>query len=124
MFKPLLSKTALLRACAVFGSLAIAGGAQAHAHLMASTPAANASGPSPAQIALKFSEAPLAKFSGIMLLTASGGAVEVKPLKSADRNALMFAPATLLKPGVYSVKWHAVTADTHRTQGAFTFTVR
>jgi methionine-rich copper-binding protein CopC len=33
-------------------------------------------------------------------------------------------PASPLKPGVYSVKWHAVTADTHRTQGAFTFTVR
>ncbi|NPD70245.1 hypothetical protein HPQ61_26680, partial [Acetobacteraceae bacterium] len=26
--------------------------------------------------------------------------------------------------GSYTVKWHVVTADTHRTQGAFAFTVR
>jgi methionine-rich copper-binding protein CopC len=29
-----------------------------------------------------------------------------------------------LKPGVYTVHWHAVSVDTHRTQGSFQFTVR
>jgi len=29
-----------------------------------------------------------------------------------------------LSPGRYSVRWHAVSVDTHRTEGAFQFTVK
>ena len=28
-----------------------------------------------------------------------------------------------LPPGVYTVNWHAVSVDTHHTQGSFNFTV-
>ena len=28
-----------------------------------------------------------------------------------------------LPPGIYTVKWRAVTVDTHHTEGTFTFTV-
>jgi hypothetical protein len=28
-----------------------------------------------------------------------------------------------LKPGIYHVRWHALSIDTHRTEGAFAFTV-
>ncbi len=124
MSRMLVSKATLLSVMAAVATLALAGAAEAHAHLVASTPAANASGAAPSQIELKFSEAPLAKFSGIAVSAASGASVAVKSLKGADANKMIFAPTTPLKPGVYSVKWHAVTADTHRTQGAFTFTVR
>jgi methionine-rich copper-binding protein CopC len=117
-------KATPLPVMAAVATLALAGAAEAHAHLVASTPAANASGAAPSQIDLKFSEAPLAKFSGIEVSDATGGAVAVKSLKAADAKEMTFAPTAPLKPGVYSVKWHAVTADTHRTQGAFTFTVR
>jgi methionine-rich copper-binding protein CopC len=124
MFRMLSSKAKLLPVTAAFAALALAGAAEAHAHLLASTPAANASGPAPSQIDLKFSEAPLAKFSGIAVSDATGGSVPAMPMKGADAKTLTFMPTAPLKPGVYSVKWHAVTADTHRTQGAFTFTVR
>jgi methionine-rich copper-binding protein CopC len=29
-----------------------------------------------------------------------------------------------LGPGVYDVNWHAVSVDTHHTQGSFSFTVQ
>lgn len=109
---------------AALAALAFAGVANAHAHLVTSLPAANAAGPAPAQIVMKFSEAPLGKLSGIELLPASGPAIPVRPVKVADRNTLAVAPASPLRAGVYSVKWHAVTADTHRTEGTFSFTVR
>ena len=118
------SRAKLLPVAAAFAMLALAGAAQAHAHLVASTPTPNASGPAPSQIELKFSEAPLAKFSGIKVSDAAGGSVAVRPVKGAGAKEMTFAPTAPLKAGVYSVKWHAVTADTHRTQGAFTFTVR
>lgn len=110
-------------ALAVAAALAGAGAAEAHAHLVASTPAANATGPAPSTIELKLSEAPVAKLSGVELSTA-GHAVPVKMVAGGDKHTLVVAPAAPLEAGVYSVKWHAVTADTHRSQGAFTFTVR
>jgi methionine-rich copper-binding protein CopC len=33
-------------------------------------------------------------------------------------------PLKALRPGTYRVSWHAVSIDTHRTEGAFTFTVK
>jgi methionine-rich copper-binding protein CopC len=29
-----------------------------------------------------------------------------------------------LAPGAYTVEWHALSADGHKTNGAFTFTVK
>lgn len=117
-------RPSLIAIAAAAGALASAGVAQAHAHLVTSTPAANASGAAPSEIDLTFSEAPLAKFSGVQLTMASGAAVPVKMIKAADKNSMAIAPTSPLKPGSYSVKWHAVTADTHRSQGMFSFTVR
>lgn len=117
------SRSLQATALAVAATLAVAGAAQAHAHLVTSSPAANATGPSPSTIELKLSEAPLAKFSGVQLMAGSH-AVSVKTVASADKDMLVVAPGSPLKAGAYTVKWHAVTADTHRSQGAFSFTVR
>ena len=38
--------------------------------------------------------------------------------------SLVGAPMPPLAPGTYRVTWHAVSADTHRMEGAYTFTVR
>ena len=111
-------------ATGVLTALTAAGAAQAHARLMSSSPAAGATGAAPAEITLKFSEAPMAKFSRLELTDAAGGAVPVKPAKAADRDTLAVAPDAPLKPGVYKVKWRAVADDMHRTQGGFSFTVR
>lgn len=117
------SRSLQATALAVAATLAVAGAAQAHAHLVTSSPAANATGTPPSTIELKLSEAPMAKFSGVQLM-AGAHAVPVKTVASTDKDTLAVAPVTPLKAGVYTVKWHAVTADTHRSQGAFSFTVR
>lgn len=122
-----MAKTRLTRSAAFSAALAaltVAGAAHAHAHLVTSSPAANATGPAPKQITMKFSEAPMAKLSGVELMPASGAAIPVKPVKVADRKTLAVAPDSPLQPGIYSVKWHAVAADTHRSEGTFSFTVR
>ena len=108
---------------ATAAAVAVAGAAEAHAHLVTSSPAANATQAAPAQIWLRFSEAPLAKFSGVQLMTG-GHVVPIKMIASNDKNTLVAAPETQLKVGVYKIDWHAVTADTHRTRGVFAFTVR
>ena len=51
-------------------------------------------------------------------------AAPAKVTVSKDGKSLVATPTEPLSAGVYKVSWHAVTADTHRVQGAFTFTVR
>lgn len=97
--------------------------AQAHAKLVSASPAENAAGAAPKAITLKFNEKLQPKFSGFEL-TRGGTAVPVKVTVGKDKLSLIGAPARPLAAGAYEVKWHAVTADTHRMQGAYTFTVR
>jgi hypothetical protein len=42
----------------------------------------------------------------------------------ADKSTLVAPISQPLKPGVYKVIWHAVSVDTHKTQGSFQFTVK
>ncbi len=65
-------------------------------------------------------------FSAIAL-QAEGGAAE--PLGKAaiaagDATTLVAPVSALLKPGIYTVAWHVVSVDTHKTQGTFQFTVK
>jgi copper resistance protein C len=73
----------------------------------------------------KFSEVIEPRFSGIALATPAGvaqplGKASVDPADNSTRIAPVPQP---LKPGVYTVTWHAVSVDTHKTRGSFTFTV-
>lgn len=104
-------------------SLAAAGSAAAHAHLVSSTPAANAVGGSPNVITLKFNEALEPKFSGFEV--KGPGPVAGSALSLPGQNkSLSMALTSALKSGKYSVNWHVVSTDGHRTKGAFAFTVR
>lgn len=100
-----------------------AGQASAHAKLVSSTPAESATVAAPSQITLKFNEKLQPKFSGFEL-KAGGAVVPVKVSVGKDRLTLVGVPAKPLAAGAYDVTWHAVTADTHRMQGAYSFTVR
>jgi len=111
--------TALLGAAALMA----AGQAQAHAKLVSSDPAPNSAVSAPRQITLQFNEKLQPKFSGFEL-SSGGAAVPVKVSVGKDRLSLVGAPAKALSAGTYQVKWHAVTADTHRMQGDYSFTVR
>ncbi|MBP6877571.1 MAG: copper homeostasis periplasmic binding protein CopC [Phenylobacterium sp.] len=105
-------------------SLAVAGQAHAHAKLTAAEPAANATVASPRQIVLRFNEKMVAGFSGFELTSAAGVKVAIKTKLGKDGMSLTGVPAKPLAAGAYKVAWHAVTADSHRMQGDFTFTVR
>jgi methionine-rich copper-binding protein CopC len=96
---------------------------QAHAKLVAANPAANAAVTAPKQIVLKFSEKLQPQFSGFEV-SKDGARVPMKAAVGKDRLTMVGAPARPLAPGPYQVAWHAVTADTHRMQGSYSFTVR
>lgn len=104
-----------------------AGSASAHAQLQQAVPAVGGTvSASPAEIRLKFSEGVEPHFSAIAL-QAEGGTSE--PLGKAtvapgDSSTLVAAVPEALKPGVYTVGWHVVSVDTHKTQGTFQFTVK
>lgn len=105
-------------------SLAAAGPAQAHARLTLAEPAANATVAPPRQIVLRFSEKMVGGFSGFDLTRADGAKVAVKVSPGKDGLSLVGVPAKPLTAGAYKATWHVVTADSHRMQGAFDFTVR
>jgi methionine-rich copper-binding protein CopC len=96
--------------------------ALAHAFLEKASPAAgeNRHG-SPAKIELHFSEALESAFSSIVVTDAAGSDVAAGP--PAAHGAEMELPLKLLAPGRYRVSWHAVSVDTHRTEGKYNFLV-
>ena len=49
------------------------------------------------------------------------GKASVSP---GDNKVLVVKVGKKLAPGAYTVKWHAVSVDTHHTQGDFDFTVK
>jgi len=108
-------------------ALALSGtSALAHAKLVSSTPANAATVAAPKQIVLKFNEKVQPKFSGVELTMPqmNNMAVAAKTSVAKDGMTVVVTPAKPLMAGAYAVKWHAVTADTHRMEGKFDFTVR
>lgn len=102
--------------------LILATGAQAHAHLVKSSPAANAAVAAPAVLHLDFSETLEPKFSSAALMKADGSPVAVKAV--AKGKAVDATPAAPLSPGAYMVVWTAVAADGHKVSGNYNFTVK
>jgi methionine-rich copper-binding protein CopC len=106
-------------------ALAIAGLATpafAHAFLQRAEPGAGATLKAPpTRVALVFSEKLEPVFSGIAVSDVAGRNVEAGAAVFSG-NA-MVAPLRQLPPGRYRVVWHAVSVDTHRTEGAYSFTV-
>lgn len=110
----------LLTACL---SSALAVPAFAHAHLKQSDPAQGATmTKAPGQIALTFTEKLEPSFSNVAVTDAAGHDVEEAP--AAISGISMSVKLKPLKPGIYHVAWHAVSVDTHRTQGTYDFTIK
>ena len=110
-------------AVAAVAALLAASEAAAHAKLINANPAASVTGPAPRQIVLRFSEKLQPKYSGFDV-TYRGAHVPMMMTVGRDRRTLVGAPTRPLARGAYQVSWHAVTADTHRIKGSYTFTVR
>ena len=96
--------------------------ALAHAFLERSAPAAGASlHAGPAKIELTFSETLEGTFSAIAVTDMSGQDMSAGPTVAIGSK--LDLPLRKLKPGRYRVTWHAVSVDTHRTEGKYNFLV-
>jgi methionine-rich copper-binding protein CopC len=95
----------------------------AHAFLQHADPGAGATlRASPRRIALTFSEKLEPVFSGVIVTDRSGRNVEAGAVLIGGNS--MVAALRSLPPGRYRVVWHVVSVDTHRTEGAYSFTVK
>lgn len=101
--------------------LVLATQASAHALLEHAQPGAGTTVAAPQVIILTYSEQLEPSFSGASVDDANGHDVTSAP--AAVSGATMQVRLRALKPGTYRVTWHAVSADTHRTEGSYTFTV-
>ena len=108
-------------AIAVLSSFPIVTAAQAHARLDSASPAVGSTvSSSPSQVTMHFTEGLEAKFSGAQIQSAAGARVDIG---SSVSGTTMRVSVKKLAPGAYTVKWHALSTDTHKTQGSFTFHV-
>ncbi|WP_207863878.1 MULTISPECIES: copper homeostasis periplasmic binding protein CopC [Pseudomonas] len=118
-----MSMKQLLTAGALLASLVVTSQAFAHAHLKGETPAADSTVAAPADLRLVFSEGVEAGFTKV-ILTHDGAPVKIKPLTTeGDRKTLIVTPEAPLTAGEYKVEWHAVSVDTHKSEGAYQFKV-
>ena len=100
--------------------------ANAHPRLQSSNPAPGAVLKSaPKDIRMSFSEGLVPNFTGLELKASTGKLMLTgKPALAAGNSKMIIVPiGTRLAPGNYSVAWHAVSVDTHRVTGTFTFKV-
>ncbi|MDP9513752.1 copper homeostasis periplasmic binding protein CopC [Pseudomonas protegens] len=115
----------LFTTTALLASLLGASSVFAHAHLKRSTPAADSSVVAPNELRLMFSEGVEAAFTQVTI-SKDGAPLEVKSLatEGADKKTLIVTPAaTPLRAGEYKVEWHAVSVDTHKSEGSYSFKV-
>jgi methionine-rich copper-binding protein CopC len=116
---------ALLAAFAGMTALIGANAGFAHALLESASPPVGGTVDAPSEIRITFSEGIEPKFSGVAL-SGPGGAAPVgkASVAAGDNKVLVVKVGKKLPPGTYTVKWHAVSVDTHHTQGDFDFTVK
>ncbi|MER1978214.1 CopC domain-containing protein YobA [Pseudocitrobacter faecalis] len=117
----------VLCATLVFTGFLSAPAAWAHAHLKHQEPAAESEvSTAPQSITLHFSEGVESRFSGVTLTGADDKKVETgKAVRSeTDKTQLTVPINQPLASGVYTVNWHVVSVDGHKTQGQYQFRVK
>jgi hypothetical protein len=100
--------------------------AVAHAFLDHAVPAVGSTvSTAPPELRLSFTQELEPSFSGLTLSGDDGQAVATGAAAIDPRNrAEMVLKLPPLPPGHYRVNWHAVSIDTHRTEGTFTFDIQ
>jgi len=102
-----------------------AGSAFAHAKLVTSEPAAEATVAAPSVVKLHFNEAVEAAMSKVKLSGPVGaleGLAAPAPEAGDDKTLLVTLPK--LSAGRYQLTWSTMGHDGHHTQGTFQFTVQ
>ncbi|MBS6738667.1 MULTISPECIES: CopC domain-containing protein YobA [Enterobacteriaceae] len=117
----------LTRALVFAAALATTPAVFAHAHLKNQYPAANAEvTAAPQALTLNFSEGIEPKFSGVTLTGAQQQSIKTGAVKrnEQDKTQMIVPLAQALQPGNYTVDWHVVSVDGHKTHGTYTFSVK
>lgn len=99
----------------------------AHAHLTHQYPAADAEVvAAPQALTLNFSEGIEPGFSGATITGPKHEVIKTHPAKrnEQDKKQLIVPLDETLKPGQYTVDWHVVSVDGHKTKGQYTFSVK
>ena len=114
----------ILNTAALLTLMAGASAAFAHAHLEQSTPAADSTVSNVKEQRLVFTEGVEQAFTKVVL-THDQAPVAVSSIKTepANKKILIVTPAQPLPAGTYNVKWNAVSVDTHKSTGDYSFTV-
>ena len=113
-------------ALAVVASLAAApASAEAHAALLATSPAASRVAPhTVSDVELTFSEVVEPRFAVVSVTDRTGRQVAREAAsRSAANPRTIVRPVQRLRPGWYLVYWRVISADGHPVRGAFTFAV-
>lgn len=117
----------ILTVAAFLTTIALSPAAFAHAHLKNQSPAADSAvTAAPQALTLNFTEGIEPTFSGVTITGPQEAKVktgEVK-LNEKDNNQLIVPVEESLKPGEYSVDWHVVSVDGHKTKGNYHFSVK
>ena len=122
------NKTSLKWRGLVAGLLLVAGpsSAWAHAFLDHADPKVGSTvTESPPTVKLWFTQELEPAFSTLVVQDAQGKQVDKKDAHLDDKNKELFIVSLPTLPaGDYTVNWHAVSEDTHKTQGTFKFTIK
>jgi methionine-rich copper-binding protein CopC len=96
--------------------------AHAHAFLDHASPLVGSTVASaPREVSLTFTQNLESAFSSVQVTDANGARVDQG--KAQVSGNTMRVGLKSLSPGTYRVRWHALSVDTHKTEGSFTFTV-
>jgi methionine-rich copper-binding protein CopC len=96
--------------------------AQAHAFLDHAEPRVGSTvQTAPRELSLSFTEELEPAFSTVEVRDANGARVDQG--KARVSASVMRVGLKPLPPGTYMVQWHALSVDTHKTEGSFSFHV-
>jgi methionine-rich copper-binding protein CopC len=102
-------------------------GAAAHAHAFldrADPKVGSVVQVAPSELKIWFSEPLEGAFSSVQVLDQGGKRVDASAAQvDAENHQLLRVPLAQLGAGSYTVKWRAVSVDTHVSTGHFTFRV-
>jgi copper resistance protein C len=99
-----------------------AAAAHAHASLTQASPSAGSTmSVAPHEVILTFTERLEAAFSKLTVTDRDGTEVSQGKVQVSDNT--MRISLKPLNPGSYRVNWRAVSTDTHKIEGSFTFSV-
>jgi copper resistance protein C len=97
-------------------------GAQAHAFLDHASPLVGSTVPNaPHELSLSFTQSLEPSFSTVEVTGPDGARVDQGKAQISGNTMRVGLKAS--GPGTYHVHWHALSVDTHTTQGSFTFHV-